>query len=101
MTFACTRVQVLVNGKRVGDLHRDQKPQLSFVMPAADSQASQASSSSSPGSDPSTIPLDVVVQAVGRSNFGCDWDTKGLQSPNVTLNGAHRRPHPPSKGSFP
>mmetsp|Transcript_13310 Transcript_13310/g.40276 ORF Transcript_13310/g.40276 Transcript_13310/m.40276 type:complete len:730 (-) Transcript_13310:513-2702(-) len=80
-------VHVLVNGKRVGDLHRDQKPQLSFVMPAADSQASQASSSSSPGSDPSTIPLDVVVQAVGRSNFGCDWDTKGLQSPNVTLNG--------------
>lgn len=30
------------------------------------------------------------TQAMGRQNFGCDrgsWDFKGLQSPNVTLNG--------------
>ena len=40
---------------------------------------------------PST--LDVAVHALGRFNFGCVWDTKGLQnrgqleSSNVTLNG--------------
>ncbi len=32
--------------------------------------------------------LSIVVEAVGRSNGGCDWDFKGLQSGNVTLNGA-------------
>ena len=32
--------------------------------------------------------LSLVVEAVGRSNGGCDWDFKGLQSGNVTLNGA-------------
>lgn len=37
--------------------------------------------------------LDVAVHALGRFNFGCVWDTKGLQnrgqleSGNVTLNG--------------
>ena len=28
------------------------------------------------------------VHALGRFNFGCTWDTKGLQSPLVMLNGA-------------
>lgn len=38
--------------------------------------------------------LEVVVHALGRFNFGCVWDTKGLQNRgqletnNVTLNGA-------------
>ncbi len=48
----------------------------------------QAGSSGNGDSEGPTIQMDIVVHAVGRSNFGCDWDTKGLQSPNVTLNGA-------------
>ena len=32
--------------------------------------------------------LDIVVEAMGRSNFGCEWDFKGLQSRKVTINGA-------------
>ena len=52
--------------------------QVSFVLPAN-------------STGPST--LDVAVHALGRFNFGCVWDTKGLQnrgqleSSNVTLNG--------------
>jgi len=36
------------------------------------------------------VILDILVEAVGRQNFGCDtggWDFKGLQSPKVQLNG--------------
>ena len=39
----------------------------------------------------SPAPARPHPQAMGRQNFGCDsgnWDFKGLQSPNVTLNGA-------------
>jgi beta-galactosidase len=34
--------------------------------------------------------LDIFVEAFGHQNFGCDtgnWDYKGLQSSNITLNG--------------
>ena len=34
------------------------------------------------------VTLDVVVGAVGRSNQGFLFDTKGLTSPDVFLNGA-------------
>lgn len=57
--------------------------QVSFVLPAN-------------GTGPGT--LDVAVHAHGRFNFGCVWDTKGLQnrgqleSSNVTLNGRASSP---------
>ena len=41
-----------------------------------------------PGSDGNTSRLAVLVEAMGRVNFGCVPDTKGLQSPHVRLNGA-------------
>jgi beta-galactosidase len=40
------------------------------------------------------IQLDILVEAMGRQNFGCDtgnWDWKGLTSQNVTLNGKRLR----------
>lgn len=77
-------LQVLVNGKLVGSLSRDSKPQISFLMPA--SKAAEGPPQREAGADPMLI-LDVVVHAMGRYNFGCVWDTKGVQSPNITLNG--------------
>ena len=38
--------------------------------------------------------LDILVEALGRVNFGCEWDFKGLTSPDVRLNGAARAPPP-------
>jgi beta-galactosidase len=40
----------------------------------------------------SSMTLDVIVEAMGRRNFGCDpplgaWDTKGLQSTDIRLDG--------------
>lgn len=34
-----------------------------------------------------TVVLDIIVHALGRVNFGCVWDFKGLVYPNITLNG--------------
>ena len=104
MTGGPPTTQVLINGNRVGGLNRDKKAQMSFLMPAAEQPSPAAgagkrsrrdlhpadSVATSQDSDPSggpTVQLDVVVHAMGRYNFGCVWDTKGLQSPNVTLNG--------------
>ena len=42
----------------------------------------------STGSGNITGTLDILVQAVGRDNSGSQWDFKGLQSGNVTLDGA-------------
>ena len=66
--------------------------QVSFVLPANSTA-------------PST--LDVTVHALGRFNFGCVWDTKGLQnrgqleSSNVTLNGGAEHPVPACALSLP
>ena len=36
------------------------------------------------------VTLDILVEALGRVNFGCVWDFKGLTSPDIKLNGEHR-----------
>ena len=33
------------------------------------------------------VTLDILVEALGRVNFGCVWDYKGLTSPDIKLNG--------------
>ncbi len=33
------------------------------------------------------VTLDILVEALGRVNFGCVWDYKGLTSPVIKLNG--------------
>ena len=35
------------------------------------------------------VMLDILVEALGRVNFGCVWDFKGLTSPDIKLNGEH------------
>ena len=36
------------------------------------------------------VTLDILVEALGRVNFGCVWDFKGLTSPDIKLNGQCR-----------
>ena len=71
----CT-AQVFLNGELVGKLHRDGGVVLNISAGGFD-RVSRSHST-----------LDIVVMAMGRSNFGCEWDFKGLQSCDVTLNGA-------------
>ncbi len=35
------------------------------------------------------VTLDILVEALGRVNFGCVWDYKGLTSPEIKLNGEY------------
>ena len=69
-------MQVLLDGTLVAKSGRDAGSSLVFYAPSLGGMAS------------TSAELSVVVEAVGRSNGGCDWDFKGLQSGNVTLNGA-------------
>ncbi|KAK9809058.1 hypothetical protein WJX72_008691 [[Myrmecia] bisecta] len=65
--------KVLVNGKLVGLLERNVPRNLTLAAIADDGP---------------TLQLDIVVEAMGRVNFGCpSWDLKGLQSKDVKLNG--------------
>ena len=68
-----TLAQVLVDGRVVGRLERSNPRNL--TLPAA------------PGGNEDAV-LDILVEALGRVNFGCEWDFKGLTSPDVRLTGA-------------
>jgi hypothetical protein len=79
---------VLINGELQGRLVRGGTANL--TLPALENEKLLKTRSSTASS--SSIVLDVVVEAMGRRNFGCDpplgaWDTKGLQSTDVRLNG--------------
>ena len=65
--------QVLVDGRVVGRLERSNPRNL--TLPAAPEGNADA-------------VLDILVEALGRVNFGCEWDFKGLTSPDIRLNGA-------------
>jgi len=76
---------VLINGELQGRLVRGGAANL--TLPALEKEKLTQRSNSN-----SSMTLDVVVEAMGRRNFGCDpplgaWDTKGLQSTDVRLNG--------------
>ena len=75
---ACV-LQVFVDGQLAGYFDRDEGPE-SLPLTAL-------SRDSSLGRD-ATVVLDILVSAMGRLNFGCGWDEKGLTSGNVTLDGA-------------
>lgn len=68
---------MFLDGRLVGVTDRDHSAKVSFAVNATGGPAT----------------LDVVVHALGRFNFGCVWDTKGLQNRgqletnNITLNG--------------
>ena len=63
--------QVLLGGRQVAHLDRNVPGKV--TLPSL--------SSSTPAK------LAIVVEAMGRVNFGCVPDTKGLQSPQVRLDG--------------
>ena len=67
-----TNVQVFVDGHVVGYLDRNTGPRVRIGLIIV------------PGG---SAILDILVEAVGRSNQGWRYDTKGLVSPNVTLDG--------------
>jgi len=77
--------QVLVDGWAAGLLDRNGVRNLLLPPPAANRTA--------PGfaARDGAVTLDVVVAAVGRSNQGWLFDTKGLSSPAVYLDGARAR----------
>ena len=70
--------QVLLDGALVAKSNRDAASSLVFYAPSS-------------GDVNAAMVLSIVVEAVGRSDGGCDWDFKGLQSGNVSLNGAFDR----------
>ncbi|KAK9843639.1 hypothetical protein WJX81_000575 [Elliptochloris bilobata] len=57
--------KVLLDGRVVGRLERNNPRNL--TLPAAAGSKQEAT-------------LDILVEALGRVNFGCDWDFKGLTS---------------------
>ena len=72
---------IFVNGRLYARMDRSSSPAIAnFTLNAV------------PVSVPQEYALDIVVQAMGRRNFGCDgpqgvYDTKGLQNTTVLLNG--------------
>lgn len=66
--------QVLVNGRVQGSLDRNNPRNLTLLPP---------SNAATDGHQ-----LDIIVHALGRVNFGCIWDFKGLVNPDIKLNGA-------------
>lgn len=66
-----------MGGKEAGVLERNNPRNLTLPTVLVDDRAGQGS----------TVVLDILVHALGRVNFGCVWDFKGLVSPTVLLNG--------------
>ena len=79
-------VQVLLDGWAAGALDRNGVRNLLLPPPAANRTSPSFVAAEG------AVTLDVVVGAVGRSNQGFLFDTKGLTSPDVFLNGARAVP---------
>jgi len=67
-------VQVLLDGSVAGILERN-VPQNLTLSPTARADTNR------------NTQLDILVHSMGRVNFGCIWDFKGLVYPDVRLNG--------------
>ena len=65
-----------MEGEVQGDLERNNPRNLTLQPPAG-------------RRDGRDVTLDIVVHAMGRVNFGCIWDFKGLVHPDIKLNGEH------------
>lgn len=78
---------MLLNGRRMGAFDRDGFQTLTLPpgSPAPTGAPLFAGTMPSPG--PQAV-LDILVSAVGRQNSRTTYDTKGLSSPDVLLNGA-------------
>lgn len=71
--------QVLLDGVAVGRLSRNGPANLTLDAPSALTKSGSNAAAS--------VTLEIVVEAVGRSNQGWRFDTKGLSSPDVRWNG--------------
>ena len=65
--------QVMVGGSVVGVLERNKPRNLTLGAPSGAGEH---------------LTLDIIVHAMGRINFGCVWDYKGLVNPDIKLDGA-------------
>eukprot|EP00884_Botryococcus_braunii_P002883 jgi/Botrbrau1/12596/Bobra.0169s0124.1 len=74
--------QVLLDGKVLGSLDRNGPQTLNLA-----AQQFKRARLSHGSHEAEVVALDIVVQAIGRSNDGVFFDTKGLVSSQVTLNG--------------
>jgi len=81
------RQQVLLNGRRVGDFDRDGFQTLNLPPGSPASSSAPLFAGTMPSPAPMAV-LDILVSAVGRQNSRTTYDTKGLSSPDVLLNGA-------------
>lgn len=72
--------QVLLDGHAVGRLSRNGPHNLTL-----DADSARLVRAETLGA--AAVTLEVLVEAVGRSNQGWRFDTKGLSSPNVRWNG--------------
>ncbi len=78
--MACSCPQVFLDGQLSGYFDRNEGPEtLQLTAPLNPSAAE---------SGVNGTVLDILVSAMGRLNFGCGWDEKGLTGGNVTLDGA-------------
>ena len=82
--------QVLLDGTAVGRLSRNGPVNLTLDAGSALRWRSgeEAAGSYAVASAAASVTLEVIVEAVGRSNQGWRFDTKGLLSPDVQWNGA-------------
>ena len=78
--------QVLINGRRVGAFDRDGYTTLTLPpgTPGPTNGSLFAGTAANPY--PNAV-LDILVSAVGRQNSRTTYDTKGLSSPDVLLDG--------------
>ena len=74
--------QVLLDGRQVAHLDRNVPGKVMLPPPSSKAPAR----------------LAIVVEAMGRVNFGCVPDTKGLQSPHIRLDGAQQASASISRG---
>ncbi len=81
---------MLLDGTAVGRLSRNGPVNLTLDAGSALRWRSgeEAAGSYAVASAAASMTLEVIVEAVGRSNQGWRFDTKGLSSPDVHWNGA-------------
>lgn len=76
-----------MNGRRVGAFDRDGYTTL--TLPTGTPGPANGSLVAGTAANPfSNVILDILVSAVGRQNSRTTYDTKGLSSPDVLLDGA-------------
>ena len=79
--------QVLINGRRVVAFDRDAFTTLALP-PGTPGPANGSLVAGTAANPFPNLVLDILVSAVGRQNSRTTYDTKGLSSPDVLLNGA-------------